>query len=286
MALPAPEATARPPLVVKVGGRELLPGPALDLLADRLRPFLAEGRPVVLVHGGGDEVTHRADALGLRTTKHRGQRVTSAPMLEIVVEVLAGRINTRLVAELNRAGLPAVGLTGAARGLLTVRPAGDPPGALGFVGAPQRVRSAPLDALLQHGFLPVVAPIGVDRAGQLYNVNADLAAAAIAAALSAELLLVTDVPHVRGPDGEDRLRLTLPEARGLIAAGAAVDGMIPKLEAAEGALREGARSVWIGPVDALGPEGPAPGTGTTVLRARPRAAPRAPAPLPRETGTP
>jgi acetylglutamate kinase len=282
----APPPPSRTPIVVKIGGRELQPGPALDELARRLRALARAGRPIVIVHGGGDEVTHRADALGLKTTKHRGQRVTSAPMLEIVVEVLAGRINTRLVAELNRAGLPAVGLSGASRGLLTVRPAGDPPGSLGFVGHPQRVRSAPLAALLRTGFVPVVAPIGVDRRGQLYNVNADLAAAALAGELRADLLLLTDVAAVRDANGEDRALLTLTQAHRLIERGAAVDGMIPKLEAGELALREGAPLAWIGPVDALTPDGPAAGRGTRLVPGRVRVpvAPDAPSPLRSEAG--
>jgi acetylglutamate kinase len=282
-----PPSSTRTPLVVKIGGRELQPGPALDELARRLRSLAASGRPVVIVHGGGEEVTHRADALGLKTTKHRGQRVTSAPMLEIVVEVLAGRINTRLVAELNRAGLPAVGVSGASRGLLTVRPAGDPPGALGFVGHPQRVRSTPLLALLRTGFLPVVAPIGVDRRGQLYNVNADLAAAALAGELKADLLLLTDVAAVRDANGRDRSLLTLTQAHRLIERGAAVDGMIPKLEAGELALREGAPSVWIGSLDAITPDGPAADRGTRLVPGRTRVpvAPVTPSPLSSEPGS-
>ncbi|MHB8351760.1 MAG: acetylglutamate kinase [Thermoplasmata archaeon] len=257
-----------PPLVIKIGGREILPGPALDALCLRLGGYRADGRDLLLVHGGGEEITDRADALGLRTSRLRGQRITSAPMLEIVLEVLAGRINGRLTAALTRAGVPAAGLTGAADGLLRVRPAGDPPGALGFVGTPESVRPRLLHALRAAGFVPVLAPLGIDADGQLYNVNADLAAAAIAAALAGSLWLLTDVPGVRDGSGRVLPELTALQARRQIARGHATGGMIPKLEAAEEALRGGARSVWIGCPEALDRSGPRAGTGTWIRAAR------------------
>ncbi len=274
---PTPE---EPPLVIKIGGRELLPGAPLDRLARRLAGLAAGGRDLTVVHGGGDEITDRAHALGLKTSSVAGQRITSAPMLEIVLEVLGGRINGRLTAALARAGVPAAGLTGASGGILRVRPAGDPPGALGFVGIPERVAAAPLHALRAAGLVPVLAPIGLDGAGQLYNVNADLAAAAVAAATGAVLWQLTDVPGVRdGPDGRILPVLPVATARRLIALGRATGGMIPKLEAAERALRGGASAVWIGPPEALGARGPRAGTGTWIRpsAARPPAA-RVPAP--------
>jgi acetylglutamate kinase len=256
------------PIVLKAGGREIRPGPELEAFAGLVAALVAERRPVIIVHGGGEEVTDRAEALGLETEKRAGQRVTSAPMLEVVLEVLGGRINARILAALLRVGVGAVGLSGASGGLLTVRPMGSPPGRLGFVGIPRRVRRAPLEALLREGLTPVVAPIGIDRLGQLYNVNADVAAGAIAGALGAELWLVTDVPGVRGPDGSTLGTLSEPAVARLLAAGTATDGMIPKLEGARSALGGGARSAWIGPMEALGPQGPAPGAGTRLLPAR------------------
>ena len=257
----APGSTVAP-LVIKVGGREIAPGPALDRLVGLVARLLATGRAPVIVHGGGEEVTDRAEALGLASTRARGQRITSAPMLEVVVEVLAGRINTRLVAAMGRRGVRATGLTGADRGLIAVRPAGDPPGTLGFVGQPTAVHPAGLRALLAERIVPIVAPIGVDRAGQLYNVNADGAAAAIAAALRAELWIITDVDGVRGPDGRVAAVLATGEVAPLIASGVASDGMLPKLESAVTALRDGARSAWIGPLDELAVDGPRRGAGT------------------------
>jgi acetylglutamate kinase len=252
------------PVVLKVGGRELAIGPELEQLARLVAGLESRGRRVVVVHGGGEEVTDRAEALGLRTTRHRGLRVTSAPMLEVVVEVLAGRVNTRLVAALGKVGVPAVGLSGADSRLLTVRPAGEPAGALGFVGVPHEVHPGALAAVLTAGLTPVVAPLGVDAHGQVHNVNADLAASALAAALGAELYLVTDVPGVRDRSGRVRATLNVTEARRLVESGAATDGMIPKLEAVWSALAEGAPGAWIGPLSGLSPEGPKAGAGTTL----------------------
>lgn len=253
------------PCVLKVGGQELRPGPALEQLVALVGARSAAHRPTVLVHGGGEEVTDRAEALGLRSTRQRGQRITSQPMLEVVLEVLGGRINSRLVAAFGREGIPAQGLTGASERMLLVAPAGSPPGSLGFVGEPRRVNPVPLDRLMADGVLPVVAPIGVDRAGQLYNVNADRAAAAIAGALSAELWLVTDVPAVRDAGGRSIEILTPKGARSLLSTGVARDGMVPKLEAAAAALRSGSPRVWIGALPDVGADGPAPATGTWYL---------------------
>ncbi|MCI4363695.1 MAG: acetylglutamate kinase [Thermoplasmata archaeon] len=260
-----PNDPAPAPSVLKVGGRELLPGPGLDSLVATVGALRSSGRQLLLVHGGGEEVTDRAEALGLRTTRERGQRLTSLPMLEVVVEVLAGRVNSRLVAALGRAGIEAHGLTGASERILLVAPAGTPPGALGRVGTPRQVRARPLLRLWEEGVLPVLAPIGVDRTGNLYNVNADLAAAAVAAALRSELWLVTDVEGVQDATGAVQSRLTPAGASELLRRGAANHGMIPKLEAAELAARKGARGVWIGSLSGLSPTGPRSGHGTQFL---------------------
>jgi acetylglutamate kinase len=239
--------------VVKVGGQEITPGEPVERLARWAAHEVRSGHRLVIVHGGGEEVTARAGALGLSTEKRHGQRVTTAPMLEVVLEVLAGRVNTRLVAALQAQGVPAVGLTGASGRILGVRPAGTPKGSLGFVGEPTGARVGLLRTLLDQGFTPVVAPVGIDPDGQVYNVNADLAASSIAAALRADLYLVTDVPGVLGESGQPVARLTVTEARRLIGRGVASGGMIPKLEAAAQALRRGSL-VWIGNLEGLATE--------------------------------
>jgi acetylglutamate kinase len=263
------------PCVLKVGGQELRPGPGLEELTALVNGLRASGRPTVLVHGGGEEVTDRAEALGLQSTRQRGQRVTSLPMLEVVLEVLGGRINSRLVAALGRAGAPVAGVSGCSERMLLVTPAGTPPGSLGYVGEPRRVNPAPIRRCWADGVLPVVAPIGVDRSGQLYNVNADRAAAALAGALGAELWLVTDVPAVRDGAGAPVASLSPRSARALITSGAARDGMIPKLEAAATAVRSGSPRAWIGALADVGAAGPARGSGTWFLSDA-RAAPATP----------
>jgi acetylglutamate kinase len=258
-----------PPItVVKVGGQEIAPGPTIERLARWTARTSRAGRRLVLVHGGGEEVSERARALGLPVEKRDGQRVTSPPMLEVVLEVLGGRVNARLVAALGAAGLRAVGLSGASDRLLSAVPLGQPPGALGLVGRPTRVRTGLLLALAEAGIVPVVAPIGIGPSGQLLNVNADLAAGAIARALGGELRLVTDVPGVLDGNGRTIPRLTVGEARRLLSVGVASGGMIPKLEAASAAW-PGARSVWIGNLDGL--EALGGSAGTTVVPEAPRA---------------
>ena len=255
----------RDPWVLKAGGRELLPGPSLAELSQRVRHWVGIGQRLVVVHGGGEEVSRRASELGLTTVKHGGLRVTDAATLEVVAEVLVGRVGVRLVNCLESAGVPAVGLSGVSDQLLTVTPAGDPPGSLGWVGIPQRVRPGRLHELLAHGVTPVLAPLGTDGRGGVYNVNADLAAGAVAASLHAGLLLLTDVPAVRDARGDALGEIGEADVLRLLHEGAATDGMIPKLEAARAALVGGATSVWIGDLDGLGDDGPRPGAGTRLV---------------------
>ncbi len=260
--------------VVKVGGAELVPGPGLAALVTAAAEAVRRSRRLVLVHGGGEEVSKACDERGLPVEKRRGQRVTTEAVREVVAEVLAGRVNVRLVNALESAGVPALGLTGVSGGLLEVRPAGEPPGELGWVGEPTRVDARLLATLLDDGYAPVLAPLGVDGAGGVYNVNADRAAAAVAAALAADLVMLTDVPAVLDAEGRGLAALTPTGVRELVEDGTAHDGMIPKLEAAVSALAGGATSVWIGDLAGWGPDGPRPGHGTTV-----RPGPRAPASL-------
>jgi acetylglutamate kinase len=264
-----------PPWVLKVGGRELRPGPALDGFASLVAKSVHSGVPIVVVHGGGDEITERAAALGLPTQRVGGQRVTDAAMLEVVVEVLGGRINHRIVRAIQDAGVPAFGLSGISGRLLSAEPYGDPPGALGFVGQPTAVRARVIHALLHEGWTPVIAPLAAGPGGGIYNVNADVAAAAIAASLGAHLALVTDVPAVRDVGGRPIATLLPDEVRALIAAGTASDGMVPKLEAAVSAVSTGAASAWIGDLEGIAHPG-VPSRGTQIRGRRPHSA----APLP------
>ena len=267
------------PWVLKVGGRELEPGPTLDRFVALVRGAVRSGRRVVVVHGGGSEISERAQELGIATEQRQGLRVTSTEMLEVVIEVLAGRVNHRLVVALGEGGVPAIGVSGISGRLLSVVPAGDPPESLGWVGDPAAVDARWLRRMLSDGFTPVVAPLGLDPSGQVRNVNADLAAGAIASALSADLLLLTDVPSVRDGQGRPLATLSPSDAKRLVDGSVAHGGMIPKLDAALRSLSAGALSAWIGDLDGLGASGPLDGAGTRLLRSAASRVPRPSAPL-------
>jgi len=224
-----PDAAPRP-IVVKLGGSTL--GSHDTSLRD-IAAARRNGRPVVVVHGGGAAISDWLRRLGVEAKFVRGLRVTDAATLDVVVAVLAGVVNTRLVAELSALGAPALGLSGADAMLLQARRYD---GDLGFVGKIDRVDPAVVEELLRAGRLPVIAPIAVESgaaAPQLLNTNADTAAGEIAAALHAErLVFLTDVDGVVDADRRLIPHLTAAEANALVASGVAVGGMIPKLEAA------------------------------------------------------
>jgi acetylglutamate kinase len=224
-----PDAAPRP-IVVKLGGSTL--GSHDTSLRD-IAAARREGRPVVVVHGGGAAISEWLQRLGVEAKFVRGLRVTDAATLDVVVAVLAGVVNKRLVAELSALGAPAVGISGADGMLLQARRYDAD---LGFVGKIDRVDPAVIEELLRAGRLPVIAPIAIESDGaapQLLNTNADTAAGEIAAALHAErLVFLTDVDGVLDADRKLIPHLTAAEATALIASGVAAGGMIPKLEAA------------------------------------------------------
>lgn len=218
------------PVVVKLGGSTL---GAHDTSLRDIAAARKAGRAIVVVHGGGAAVSEWLSRTGVKATFVRGLRVTDAATLDVVVAVLGGLVNKTLVAELASLGAPATGLSGA-DGLLLQAKAYDAD--LCFVGRVERVNPYPLEEMLRLGYLPVIAPIGIDAtagAPQLLNLNADTAAGAIAAALHAEsLVFLTDVAGVLDEQKALVARLTAAEARAMIESGVAGGGMIPKLEAA------------------------------------------------------
>jgi len=217
------------PLVIKIGGSTL--GTADTTFRD-VAAMARDGDVPVVVHGGGAEASRWLDAMSIPTRFVRGLRVTDDVVLPVVVAVLAGLVNKRIVAAINAAGARAVGLSGADGRILECRLAAPE---LGFVGEPARTRPEAIRALLDAGIVPVISSIGFvpgGEADQLVNVNADTIAGEIAAALSArELVFLTDVEGVRGPGGSVIARIDETEARGLVANGVIAGGMIPKVEA-------------------------------------------------------
>lgn len=216
-------------LVVKLGGTTL--ADQAHVLADVAA--VARKRPVVLVHGGGKRMTEWLERLGVQSRFEGGLRVTDAAALEVAAAVLRGVVNSELVAALHDLGVDAVGLSGVDGGLLV----GERVPNVGLVAHVVGIKRDLLDALLVSGQVPVVAPLARDEQGIVCNVNADDAAAGIAAGLGArQLVLLTDVDGVRGADGRKVDALTVAEAEGLIAAGVVAGGMVPKVRAALAAL--------------------------------------------------
>ena len=236
--------------VVKVGGRpQLDPAlPAALAAAHRAAPG-----SLVVVHGGGDEVSTLQKLYGVVAQFSGGRRVTSALDLDIIRMALSGSANKRLVAALNDAAVPALGLSGEDAALLLATPADR--AKFGFVGTPSTVNVALLRHLTSGGYLPVLSPVSRSddpAAGATLNVNGDDAASAIAVALAAdELLLVSDVEGVR-VDGAAVARLDVDEAQRLVEDGTAAGGMAAKLQAAMAALEGGVGRVRISDIAAIG----------------------------------
>ncbi len=231
-----------PRMVIKVGGNEL---DDAQFVAGLVEAVAALPERPILVHGGGKEVSQLALDLGLSSRFVSGMRVTDAPMLRLAVMVLAGLANKRLTAQLLAAGVPAIGASGVDLGLLRVSKWENPSGDLGFVGHVDGVDRAALDGLLGLDAAIVLSPISADGAGQLYNVNADHVAQAVARSLGAgELVFVTNVPGVLR-DGQVIPHLTRAEAEALMAEGVIVGGMIPKVKAALDAIADGVQTARI-----------------------------------------
>jgi acetylglutamate kinase len=214
-------------------------------LASEIAAVVEESHQVVVVHGGGKQLTRYLAERGMDSQFVGGLRVTTPETMDAVLRILAGQVNTHLVAALAQAGARAVGLTGADGGLAqAVQMAPE----LGAVGRVERARPELLDLLAGHGYLPVVACLAGGPQGELYNVNADQMAVACAAAFRADrLVFLTDVEGVL--DAERRLlpHLTDTAALDLIARGVAIGGMEAKLRACVAAVREGVGAVQIAP---------------------------------------
>lgn len=222
-----------------------------DPLLDDVAARAAAGDRIVLVHGGGPQIDAELARRGLAPPRIEGLRVTDAPTLEVTEAVLCGTVNKALVRALQLRGARAVGISGQDGTLLVARFLERPNGiSFGFVGDVAEVRPAILFALLDAGFLPVVAPLGVTAdATTALNVNADTAAGAIAGALRADAyLVVTNVERVRRDvfdPASGIARLTTAEARANLADGMFDGGMRPKIESALDALARGARTAIV-----------------------------------------
>lgn len=246
---PCTAASAAPRILVKLGGR-VQGDPALPAAL----AALCAARPggVVVVHGGGDEVSKLQRAMGLEPRFVGGRRVTGERDLELVRMALSGTSNKRVVAALVGAGVAAVGVSGEDAALLRAEVAD---AALGRVGRVTAIDARLLETLLAAGYVPVVSPLArdaADPAGGALNVNGDDAAAALAAAVgAAEVLFMADVPGVLDGAGAVLPTLDAAGAQALVASGVAAGGMAAKLDAALAALAAGVPLARIGGLDAL-----------------------------------
>jgi acetylglutamate kinase len=216
-------------VVVKLGGTTL--AEQRQVLAEVAA--VARERPIVLVHGGGKRMTEWLDRLGIASRFENGLRVTDTAALEVAAAVLRGVVNSELVAALRDAGCDAVGLSGVDGGLLIGQRIPD----VGLVATVVGVRRDLIDSLLVGGQVAVVAPLARDEEGLVCNVNADDAAAGLAAGLGArQLVLMTDTDGVRDASGRKLDSISAAEAEALIADGTISGGMVPKVKAALAAL--------------------------------------------------
>jgi acetylglutamate kinase len=244
------------PVVIKLGG-EVVKGPHMAAIAADVAEMRAAGTPVVLVHGGGPQATDLQKRLGQTPTIVGGRRVTDQDTLDVMKMTVAGKVNVDLCAALVAAGARPVGLHGASSNAVlaqrrppTVVSGGGPdPVDFGFVGDVIGVNDALITLLIGAGYVPVLACLGADDKGGMFNINADAVANQVAIRLDARaLVLVTDVPGVMRDidDPSSRIgRLTLAEGKRAIEDGVVTKGMIPKLEESFAAIAQGVHAVHV-----------------------------------------
>jgi acetylglutamate kinase len=250
-ALPYIRAFQGKTLVIKYGGAAMEEADLKEQFAKDVLLLRLVGIRPVIVHGGGPQIGALMKRLGKEPRFVGGMRVTDEETVQIVEMVLVGKINKEIVGLINLHGGRAVGLSGKDASLLRARkrlhrmPDGTSVD-IGLVGEVEAVNPEPIRLLEENGFIPVIAPVGVGESGETYNINADLVAGDVAAALFAEKLIhLTDVTGINGEDGRLVSTLTKRDAERLIKAGVIDGGMLPKVESSLRALTGGAQKAHI-----------------------------------------
>jgi len=255
-ALPFMQRYDKRTIVVKYGGHAMGDEKLGAEFARDIVLLKQSGLNPIVVHGGGPQIGAMLNRLGIKSEFSGGLRITDKATVEIVEMVLAGSINKQIVAQLNQAGGLAVGLSGKDGNLIQARKVEhkihDPESNiekildLGFVGEPEHVNPEILKTIIASDIIPVIAPVGISKDGHTYNINADTAAGAIAAAMGAtRLLLLTDVRGVLNKDGDLVEKLTVDEATAMMKDGTISGGMIPKVETCLEAVEGGVGAVVI-----------------------------------------
>lgn len=255
-ALPFMQRYDKRTIVVKYGGHAMGDEKLGAEFARDIVLLKQSGLNPIVVHGGGPQIGAMLTRLGIKSEFSGGLRITDKATVEIVEMVLAGSINKQIVAQLNQAGGLAIGLSGKDGNLIIARKVEhkihDPESNiekildLGFVGEPESINPEILKTIIASDIIPVIAPVGMSKDGQTYNINADTAAGAIAAAMGAtRLLLLTDVRGVLNKKGDLVERLTVDEATAMMKDGTISGGMIPKVETCLEAVAGGVGAVVI-----------------------------------------
>ena len=246
-ALPYIQRFAGKTIVVKYGGNAMTEERLKKSFAQNIVLMKQLGMNPVVVHGGGPQIGNLLKQLGKESRFIQGMRVTDAETMDVVEMVLGAQVNKSIVNLLNQAGGRAVGLTGKDAGLIRARPLNsNPDSELGHVGEVESIDPAIVHTLDQNGFIPVIAPVGVDRQGMGYNINADLVASSVAAVLQAEkLLLLTNTVGILDTDGQLLTGLTRSDIDRLIEEEVIYGGMLPKVQCALDAIDSGVGTVQI-----------------------------------------
>ena len=233
-------------VVVKYGGNAMVNEQLKQQVMEDIVLLWLIGVKIVLVHGGGPEITDLMNRLGKQPEFIDGLRVTDKETVDIVQMVLAGKVNKTLVNLLEMKGGKAIGLSGMDGRLIEAAPK-DP--RLGYVGAVTKIHVKPITDLLNNGYIPVISTIGCDREGNAYNINGDTAAAHIAGALAAErMILMTDIAGILRDKNDPATlipEMTVSQAQALHEAGVISGGMIPKVDCCVTALNEGVKNAVI-----------------------------------------
>ncbi len=241
---------ATPRIVIKVGGAQISTDEGLAQLLSFVRKTTQGNQQVVLVHGGGKDIGRIHQQLGVPFATESGLRVTSDESMEIVTMVLAGLVNKRLVSMFVNAGVSAIGVCGSDLGIMRSEPINAE--RLGRVGGPPKVNVQALETMMQQSEIAVVSPVCLGDDGGLLNVNADMVAQSVAIALRADQLdFVTDVEGIRAENGVLR-KLDIDGLRALLGESVVTGGMIPKVQAALGAVTGGVGRVRMGHYESLG----------------------------------
>jgi acetylglutamate kinase len=243
-------------LVIKYGGHAMVDAQLKEDFARDITLLKFIGFNPVVVHGGGPQINEVLGQMGMGSKFVKGMRLTDEPTMDVVEMVLGGKVNKAIVAQVNRQGGRAVGLSGKDGGLITAKKLKimhqedltKPPEIIdpGLVGEVTRIEPAIIESLAAQGFIPVIAPVGAGAGGETYNINADLVASQIAIALGARrLMLLTDVDGVLDPNQQLISSIDAASIRQMIDGGQISGGMIPKIECALEALKGGVKKVPI-----------------------------------------